>query len=128
MLEGLVTQNYDPTYVPALPSNVTGPSSSVWKEYTADKTASSVPLDEAKNIVGMGFDAAQTERKLALETQTPESAPAPAAPPKLPPTAPESAKDVNTANQTNPNYRNTGKVRVDNTPTDAPIRDVGIHH
>lgn len=63
-MESLIPQNYDPTYVPSLPSNVTAVSSQEWKEYTPDKRPASAFLDSAPNVVGMGFDEQETQREI----------------------------------------------------------------
>lgn len=125
-LEGLVSQNYDPTFVPSLPSSMTAPTSGVWREYTADKTATSVPLADARNIVGIGYDAEQTERKLAQESGGDASTRS--VTPSVPPPESEAGRDVNAANQTNPAYKDIGKAQVNITPTETPVRDLGIHH
>jgi hypothetical protein len=115
--ERVVTQNYDNTYTTSLPANVTGPTSVEWKEYDSEFKTETQPLTEAPNVVGIGFDEASTERKMALagaksaigQDSTAHHAP------------------ISAANQTNPAFKDVGKnppvvtTRVYGSSTGAPL-------
>lgn len=110
-LENQITQNYDPGMVPALPSSVTADTSLQWKEYTPPFKGYNVSLTEAPGVVGIGFDAQDSERKLAMES--PASGKEVGSQQGQAPQTP--APQVNAANATNPSLRNYGKENV--TPT-----------
>lgn len=126
-LEVLVPQNFDPTFTPALPPNVTGSSSAVWTEYSGNKRAAPNTLPSAPNVVGIGFDAEEQERKIAmeppekkmaLETHTPDAGPSekPTAMVEEPP----SSSMVNAANATNPAMKDADKTAVKMPPPPPP--------
>ncbi len=121
-LETQIPQNYDPTFVPGMPSSVNANSSSQWKEYSQPYRGYNVPLDAAPNIAEL-YTEATSERDLAETAQSPQTDPSqhdnsqnkesrlePAATPKL------QDNQINTANETNPSLRNTQKEK----PTPAP--------
>ncbi len=116
MMASQVTATYDATNTPALPGGVTGPTSARWKEYTQPYKGYNVPLTDAPNLVGIGFDAETMERKLAEgdADETPEERKKPEAmgiehtPSETPEPAMES-DTVNVANETNPSLGNKGR-------------------
>lgn len=125
--EELSTQNYDPRFVPALPSNLTSSTAVHWREYTSDNRGVNVPLTDAPNIVGMGYDAETVERQMAEATtgkEVPQTvAPDQNAPLKVsagPPAAEPHTQEVNTANQTNPAYQNAQKQKPESSG-DKPV-------
>lgn len=106
--ESQITQNYDPAMVPGLPSSVTADTSLQWKEYTPPFKGYNVPLDDAPNIVGIGFDAQENERQRAMQAPTSGKEAVPHETKTVQPAAPV----VNAANATNPSLRNYGKENV----------------
>jgi hypothetical protein len=125
-----VTCVYDANSVPALPGGVTGNTSQNWRDYEAPYGGYNVPLTEAPNLVGIGYDAETMERKMAEgdregEEVEPEHTsaqtndkehqqPAPPADTDKPPSG------VNAANETNPAVANKGKPPP-NKPLSEPV-------
>jgi hypothetical protein len=117
-MEAQIPQTYDTTNIPAIPAGVNANSSMQWKEYTAPYSGYNVPLTDAPNLVGIGFDAETAEREIAeramggenKEMPTPTPHPSMGAIPPIPPTL--TGSDVNAANATNPSLRNVGKPRA----------------
>ncbi len=121
-IENQIPQNYDPTFVPGMPSSVNANSSQQWKEYSAPYAGYNVPLTDAPNLVGIGFDAETTQRDMAetqiggdwKENQQPRQAPQQTGTPTQPTTqytGGAGQKEVNPANELNPANRNIGKER-----------------
>lgn len=116
LMASQVTATYDATNAPALPNGVTGPTSARWEEYQEPFKGYNVPLTDAPNIVGIGFDAETMERKLAEgeADESPQERKAPEAMGLEQSTAPQKKQKteetaVNTANETNPALANKGR-------------------
>lgn len=116
-MEAQVPQTYDSTQIPSMPASVNANTSVQWKEYAAPYTGYNVPLTDTPNVVGIGFDAATSERELAEKSMGQEgkevSQPAPAPVPgkEVAPLVPAPGKEVNPANATNPALRNVDKAK-----------------
>jgi len=116
--EAEIPQTYDTSNVPAVPSSVTANTSRQWKEYDTPYSGYNVPLTDAPNLVGIGFDAETVERDLAekamdveekgeLPTTTSTSSTAP--PPGQ--SSGVGNKEINPANVLNPSVHNAGKPK-----------------
>ncbi len=123
-MEAQIPQNYDPTLVPSMPSSVNANSSVQWKEYTAPYSGYNVPLTDAPNLVGIGYDAETAERNMAEHaTANNDKEVIPEQPPRASPPSTLSTPtwgigkeaapptDVNPANETNPAMRNAKRAK-----------------
>ena len=122
LMASQVTATYDTNNVPALPGGVTGPTSQRWREYEAPYQGYNVPLTDAPNLVGIGFDAETMERKMAEEGNEKSEPATPmgmehAQPPGAEPLTPT---PVNTANETNPAVANKGKPQTKQPAAELP--------
>lgn len=59
-----ITQNFDPTYSQGIPPAASGPTSARADDYIGANRGYRQTLDDAPNVVGMGYDTSQTERFL----------------------------------------------------------------
>lgn len=113
-MEFQIPQNFDPQYVPAFPSSVNANTSVQWKEYTGANQGFHVPLDDAPNLVGIGFDAQTVERQFAQQSFKPpeknENVPMGIDAKQDNMSSPHDiAPAVNAANVTNPVFKNAQK-------------------
>jgi len=68
-----VTQNYDPTMTTSMPANVSAPTSTFAEDYTGENRAYRQFLDDAPNVVGIGYDEYSTERDVMERLVTSEA-------------------------------------------------------
>lgn len=108
VMESYVTHSYDNSMIPALPGGMTASTGFNWKEYTDDLRGINVPLTEAINLVGIGFDAQTSEREKAQIAAAPAAADSEKA---------NESPHVNAANAANPAFANAGK------PPTEPAKD-----
>jgi hypothetical protein len=118
-IEKQVPWNYDPAFTPGIPSSVNAATSVEWREYSGENRGFNVPLTDAPNIVGIGFDAETTERQMNMSSSdsggmehTMDGDKTDKSPP------------VNPANQTNPIYKNTEKAK----PEESKEKPVASYH
>lgn len=128
-VEAQVTQNFDPQYVPALPSSVSGATSIDWRNYTGEGRGYQVPFTDTPNVVGIGYDAEAFSRQEANTKAIEPPTESPSIPisetPKFkasgtPQEHFERKNEVNAANTTNPAFRNVGRA--------APEEQEPVYH
>ena len=68
-----ITQNYDPTMTTSMPANVSAPTSTFAEDYTGENRAYRQFLDDAPNVVGIGYDEYSTERDVMERLVTSEA-------------------------------------------------------
>ena len=68
-----ITQNYDPTMTTSMPANVSAPTSTFAEDYTGENRAYRQFLDDAPNVVGIGYDECSTERDVMERLVTSEA-------------------------------------------------------
>jgi hypothetical protein len=147
-MESQISQNYDPAFVPSMPSSMSANTSVHWQQYSGQNHGFTAPLDDAPNVVGIGYDTQSVEREFAQDAfKPPEDGIKPDGAPEeekkhnpdhamKPPraagripvdmtkdtpdagTPTSSERAVNPANATNPTFRNAGRA----TPQTAPPR------
>ncbi len=135
-MESQISQNYDPAFVPSMPSSVSANTSVHWQQYSGQNRGFTAPLDEAPNVVGIGYDAQTVEREMAQDTFKNPHSPPPMnqkpsnageekqpAEPSTPTVVPgeKGEQSVNPANATHPAYKNVGKPTPD---TSVPVRAI----
>lgn len=122
-MENQIMQNYDPAFVPSMPSSVNANTSVHWQQYSGTNHGFTAPLDDAPNVVGIGYDAQTVEREFAqdmfktphqeISKESSQKAPSESAtstPADSPPSEPKKDDGVNAANATNPTYRNVERA------------------
>lgn len=118
-MESQIPQNYDPAFVPGMPSSVNANSSVQWREYTAPYTGYNVPLTAAPNIAEL-YVPETSERELAESTPEPDQKQYHNTENNTNVTVPEKQTEpqtntINTANETNPALRNVDKNKTNPT-------------
>lgn len=128
-VEAQIPQNYDPTFVPGMPSSVNANSSVEWREYTAPYKGYNVPLTESI-VVGIGYDAETSERELAQASTSEgtehalEAGPGNASTTTAQPSTTPASNEVNSANVTNPAFQNMEKSK----PTAQGKEPLAVSH
>lgn len=82
-MDHLSSQSYDTTMVPSVPSYVSPATSSAAPRYTGENRGYKNQLDSAPNVVGIGFDTSQTERRLVEDAAVSDGSSAATTPPPV---------------------------------------------
>lgn len=129
-VETQIPQNYDPTFVPGIPSSVNANSSVQWKEYSQPYKGYNVPLDAAPNIAEL-YTEATSERELAevaqpteMDSSHSDNSTGKENVLKQSTVSKPVDAQVNTANETNPSLRNTQKEKPAPAPRAPPVTSV----